>query len=325
FIVGALALAATGPAVSALLPSRANASGVRPGGFETWHEHPLAGVGGNPGAILCDATDTLWYVDDANHQLVRFPAAAPASHVSFDLGPGAPFPGDLVTGGDGCLWFNDFAGSNMGRFDPLTGATTLLPLGGPGNAFSPVLGPDGAIWFADPENTALGAIAADGIVRRFTDARGQRPNLVASPGDGRLWYTRDGVPMLVRFDPATGASDELAVGSGSITGLAVDPSGGVWVGQAGAILHVDRADVVTEFPLPSSIPFWPGVPTSLVAGVHARLYFTDEQLGLGRLDPSGTVLFQHPPFTDATPARLAVTTVGTLWYTDPTRATLGSL
>ncbi|WP_440710158.1 Vgb family protein [Herbiconiux sp. YIM B11900] len=318
----ALAVAGSGAAAS-LRPEAARALDVRPGGFVTWHEFALPSAAGMPGAILCDALDRVWYTDDANKQLIMFPAASPAAYTTVDLGPAGPSIGTLLAAPDGAIWFNDFAEPQMGRFDPLTTAVSMFPTGGSGTAFSPVVGSDGAIWFGDPGNEGIASLASDGTITRVRDPHGSLVVHVVAAGDGRLWYSRDGLPVLVRYDPATGVFDELLLSGGDTYGLTVDTVGEVWVGTHGLVSHVAAGDVVTEYPIPSTIPFWPGYPTSLAAGHHARLYFTDEQLGLGRIDPGGAVTFQRPPFAGAAPRELAVTSVGTLWYTDPARGTIG--
>lgn len=326
FLGAASAFAVAGSsAAAALRPAAAWALDVRPGGFATWHEFALPTAAGVPGAILCDALDRIWYTDDANRQLVSFPAAAPAAYDVFDLGATGPSISTLVAGPDGALWFDDRSDVRIGRFDPVTRSLSYFPIGGAGIAFSPVVGADGLLWFGDPDSGGIASLAPDGTVTRVRDPHRALIVKLVSAGDGRLWYAGDGLPVIMRYDPVAGSFDEFFLGGGAIYDLAVDAAGEVWAGAAGLISHIAAGDVVTEFPLLSPLPFWSGYPRSMVAGQYARLYFTDEQLGLGRIAPDGTVTFQRPPFADAAPAYLAVTSVGTLWYTDPSRGTIGCL
>lgn len=326
FLQAAAALTVAGSAAAVTLqPCAAQALDVRPGGFATWREFPLPSAAGVPGALLCDALDRIWYTDDAAKQLVTFRAAAPAAYEAFDLGATGPSIATLVPAPDGAIWFNDFAAPEMGRFDPVSRTVSTFPLGGTSTAYSPVVGADGAIWFGDPDDEGIASLAPDGTVTRVRDPRGALVVHLVSGGDGRLWYTRDADPLLVRFDPVSGVFDEFSLGGGEIYDLALDAAGEIWAGAPGLISHIAAGDIVTEFPLLSPIPFWPGFPTSMVAGQWARLYFTDEQLGLGRIALDGAVTFQRPPFTGAAPRNLAVTAAGTLWYTDPARGTIGCL
>ncbi|MFB2586149.1 Vgb family protein [Herbiconiux liukaitaii] len=326
------ALLAVTAAVSALLtlgsvaasPAAVQALDPFPRDFATWHETPLATPGGRADAIATDASGQVWYSDSLSNQIVGLRPDTGTQTVH-DLGAVRPGITSLAMGADGMLWFNDLSHGAVGRLDPVSGAVETFPLGAPtDSAMSLTSTPDGLMWFGDLDHGGLASITGDGTITRHPDPDGALAMHLVRATDGRLWYTRDGLTSLGVLDPRTGAVDLVPLGLVGFSGLAASPAGDVWVGGFGGVARVSPAGGVTIVPV-SAVPWAPAVPVSLVAGEHSALYFTDENGGLGRVDFADHVDFLRPPFTGATPDRLAVTPTGTLWYTDFTRSTLGSL
>jgi streptogramin lyase len=83
-------------------------------------------------------------------------------------------PGQIVLGSDGALWFTDslttvdpvdgnFTVGQLGRFDPASGLVEELALpsdviGDPTESFAITSGPDGNIWFTEPDSQQIGEI-----------------------------------------------------------------------------------------------------------------------------------------------------------------------
>ncbi|NQX36094.1 hypothetical protein [Herbiconiux sp. VKM Ac-2851] len=320
-LVGALTLSAgviaAGPAGAWELPPR---------DYATWHEYEAATAGGSPGPLVVAPGDIVWYADTLENEIVKVPAAAPASVEHFRLGALAPGISDLAAASDGTIWFGDFLNAAIGRLDPATGDVTEYPLGGAfDTATSLTNGPDGALWFGDPSNGGIGRIALDGSITRVPDPAGAGVYGIAAADDGRLWYTRDGLGSLGAYDPATGDLDIVPVGVSGFTGLTAAASGGVWVGGIDTVVKVETDGAVSKRITIPAPPFSPVVPRHLVSADDVDLAFTDGDRGLGRVDLWGNVSFSRPPFAGSEPDRLGVTSYGSLWYSDRGRQTLGNV
>src|SRR5258708_17786669 len=65
-----------------------------------------------------------------------------------------------------------------------------------------VAGPDGAMWFTDMQNDAIGRITTNGQARTFSNPRIALPATIAVGPDGALWFTN----VYPRVRGATGGS-----------------------------------------------------------------------------------------------------------------------
>jgi streptogramin lyase len=68
-------------------------------------------------------------------------------------------------------------------------------------------GPDGAIWFSDPGDGAIGRISADGSVNEFpvpatATNPAPTPDEIAAGPEGLVWFTEDGAGEVGSVDPA---------------------------------------------------------------------------------------------------------------------------
>ena len=95
-------------------------------------------------------------------------------------------------GPDGNIWYTaNF--SQIGRIDPagnvqLFGSTNpRARIRGPERI---VAGPDGTLWFTNPEDATIGRITTAGAVTTFGD-RTLGPRSIATGPDGDLWFTND--------------------------------------------------------------------------------------------------------------------------------------
>ena len=322
----AAAVALAGGALVATVP--AHALDPIPGGFATWHEYEPATPGGNPQTLAMDAADNVWYADSLSNQIVRVPTGAPATARAYDLGPSTPGIGSIAFGLDGSVWYSDTANGAIGRLDPASGAVDTYPLGGPFDwASSLVAGPGGDIWFGDPQNYGLGAIAPDGHITRIPEPSGTEIAILVAAPDGRLWYPKDRTGELGAYDPRTGVFESILVPGGirEFTGLSLSNTGDLWVGGVDALTRLGLdGSVKASVTLPPS-PAGYTAPRRLVPGIESELHFTDPTMGIATVSASGRVTYARPPFAGSVPDRLAVTSSGSLWYTDALRATLGNV
>ena len=145
----------------------------------------------------------------------------------------------ITAGPDGNLWFTEYNGTRIGKFDVTTKlATEFGPLQAP--ATSIAAGPDGNVWFAERsgDGSSLGPRPdhAGGRHHRVHDDAGARLHRRPRPAgaDGHVWFVKDGFggPAVGRIDPATGAFTTFMGGlNGAFTlfgGMALGGDGNVW-------------------------------------------------------------------------------------------------
>jgi virginiamycin B lyase len=162
---------------------------------------------------------------------------------------------------------------------------------------------------------AFAAAAAE--VRSYDVPKGARPHDVAPdprPG-GPVWYTAQGQGALGRLDPASGKTEQIALGAGSAPhGVIVGPDGAPWVTDGGleAIVRVDPATrAVTRYPLPASTHANLNTATFDKAG---HLWFTGQAGWYGRLDPASGKLEAWRAPRGTGPYGIATTPAGEVYY-----------
>jgi virginiamycin B lyase len=166
---------------------------------------------------------------------------------------------DLAPAPDGGVWFTAQRSGHLGWFDPGSGRTELIALGGSSSPHGVIQGPDKAAWVTDSGQNAIVRVAWPSRERRVFPLPDGAPyanlNTGAFDGDGDLWFTGQ-----------SGVVGKLAVKSGSVSlkdaprgrgpyGICATPGGEVWwCSLAGSfIARIDRRtgeSVVVEPPTP---------------------------------------------------------------------------
>jgi virginiamycin B lyase len=154
---------------------------------------------------------------------------------------------DVAPAPDGGVWFSAQASGHLGWFEPSTGRTDLVSLGGGSSPHGVIQGPDGAAWLTDGGQNAIVRVGwPDRKVQVFPLPPGTpytNLNTAAFDGAGDLWFTGQ-----------SGWLGKVAVKSGQVTarqaprgrgpyGICSTPGGDVWwCSLAGSfIAKVDRA------------------------------------------------------------------------------------
>ena len=166
----------------------------------------------------------------------------------------------ITTGPDGNLWFTEYNGLHVGKFDVVTKLATEYGLL-QGSATSIAAGPDGNVWFAersaDGMTSTIGRVTPAGVITEYktTPVQGSIAALTAG-ADGHVWFVKDGNggPAVGRIDTVTGAVTTFMTGlNGAFTlfgGIALGGDGNVWFTSYydGLIGRVTPAGTITEFP-----------------------------------------------------------------------------
>jgi len=153
-------------------------------------------------------------------------------------------------------------------------------------------------------------------VRYYAVPPGSGPHDVAPAPDGAVWYTAQRAGALGRLDPASGRTEQIALGPRSAPhGVIVGPDGAAWVTDGGqnAIVRVDpKTRAVRVFPLPAGAPY-----VNLNTAAFDRkgvLWYTGQSGYYGKLNPAtgATRLWRAP--RGRGPYGIAATAAGDIYY-----------
>lgn len=153
---------------------------------------------------------------------------------------------DLAPAPDGGVWFTAQASGHLGWFDPASGRTDLIALGGGSSPHGVIQGPDKAAWITDGGQNAIARVSwPDRKVQLFPLPAGTpyaNLNTCAFDGDGDLWFTgQSGYVGKVAVKTGQVSVKESPRGRGPY-GICTTPSGDVWwCSLAGSfIARIDR-------------------------------------------------------------------------------------
>ena len=204
---------------------------------------PLTVAADSATSIAATADGNVWVTDEVRGSIDQLtPSGETIEHryPSDGFGEfGNSEPGDIAVGPDGALWFTE---ENAGVIGRLTEGGSYqafaipnpsgLPAGFQGVPAprSIVAGPDGAMWFTDPGDEAIGRVTPSGEVTEFPviSKTPATPDLIVSYG-GELWFSEGGAAALGSVNPAgptavpvpekSAPVKDAAVSTGRITGV----------------------------------------------------------------------------------------------------------
>ena len=189
------------------------------------------GVSGSAGGITAGPDGNLYFLHDGILARIT-PTGVITDHVADNAGVA------ITTGPDGNLWtagtlFNTQTGEVLGdfidRISPGGGVTTFNVGTMNSSPGSIQAGPDGNLWFTEPDANQIGRITPAGQITLFTvPTPGSQPTGIAAGANGNIWFTEAasrhiGEYFLVGTPPASPAA--------TATALAIDATAPA-VGQA---------------------------------------------------------------------------------------------
>lgn len=151
--------------------------------------------------------------------------------VEYDV-PSGSRPHDVAPAPDGSVWYTAQGTGELGRLDPVTGATEHIALGSGSAPHGVIVGPDGAPWITDGGLNAI--VRVDPLTHEVQSypLPANRPsanlNTAAFDARGWLWFTgQSGV--YGRLDPKTGEMDVFDAPRGrGPYGITSTPAGDIY-------------------------------------------------------------------------------------------------
>jgi len=307
-LVAALGLAAA----VALFALRAS-----PPGSVSFEELRLPGGADTPVAIAAARDGTIWFTLDSstapgrlrNGQLEKVPKGVESLE-----------PLGLAVDAEGRAWYTEAPtqaiarASPDGKIDTFALATPIAQLG------RLSVGPDGAVWFAEPSVMSVTRLKDGRFTRHVVGALTARVDADAAPfgvavaPDGAVWVTLPSANKLLRFVPGGEATAfDVPTRRSGLGDVAVAADGTVYFLELAAnkIGRVTGGRV-EEFAVPT-----PGAGlTALAVAPDGAAWFTELRgHRLGRLRDGKITEFELPR-TDARPFGIAVDGDGRVWYAD---------
>ena len=252
-------------------------------------------------------------------------ATAPAETwinvTQYPLPNGDEYPGSIVEGPDGALWFivgtfyvgrittggviiqysvRDCCGSDPGQITP---------------------GPDGALWFTlstgflGAGTSAIGRITTSGVPTAYELPTGSTAEGITAGPDGALWFTQSPA-SIGRITTAGVITAEYSVpAGGQLLGITAGPDGALWFTeyQGNQIGRITTAGAITEYPVPTAN----SEPEAITPGPDGALWFTEYGGNkVGRITTAGVIT--EYPVLSANSALTGIVTGpdGALWFTE---------
>src|SRR5262249_35471225 len=151
------------------------------------------GSSANPGSITAGPDGNLYFSHDGVLASIS-PNGAIRDHIAENV------PLDITTGPDGNIWasgprFDPQTGAVVGdiieRISPQTGSATTFDVGTTSGSRSPIsTGPDGNLWFTEPDANETGRIPPAGRIPLFhVPTSGSQPTGIVAGPNGNIWFT----------------------------------------------------------------------------------------------------------------------------------------
>src|SRR5262245_26499852 len=185
-----------------------------------------------------------------------------ATIVEYQIPATDGLPNCLAFDRDGSLWITEqllprysLSTVKIGRFSP-DGVYTTFPVPYKQTTYHPediTLGPDGALWFTQPQVDSIGRMAPDGALKEFkTPTPLSQPHGITAGPDGNLWFVEGGSDRVGSITPA-GVFHEypLPVTASLPNDITVGPDGALWftLYSGDAIGRITTAGVITTYPI----------------------------------------------------------------------------
>jgi virginiamycin B lyase len=272
--------------------------------------------GASPEHIILASDGSFWFtesfINDQNAQGHKIGRLTASGEVTEFVVCDFCFPGDLVQGADGDIYFtkND---ATLGRIG-LDGTVKADP----GGIFSPNSGAvdrHGAdLWVTDFNQDVLRRYNVR--TQQFTvfDVAPVTPLDVAVDAAGIVWFTgfSGNGGVIGRLDPATTAVTEIVV-DGFPRDLTVATDGAVWFTERFTPQAVGRL-----VPGPNTVTLFPmdGGPQGIAAAAGGSVWFSRTTAGnIVELSPTGAVLAESKVVKRSEPWGITVAADGDPWFT----------
>ena len=264
-------------------------------------------------------------------------AAQPAAVMLYNFPVANPYcaivsPVGITEGSDGGIWFTEngyYLSSCPGGIGRMTiaGDYSYYALPNNGGASSIAGGPDGALWFTQPnsETSIIGRITTSGAIAQYPLPWSDiLPFNIAAGTDGALWFTAndaDDDAIIGRITTSGEFSMYSVPGATYASAIAAGPDGALWFTDyisgdlSSGIGRITSSGSITQYAVPGS------QLRGITVGSDGAIWFTeDSPPQIGRMTPAGAFTF-YPTASSWEPGGIASAPNGTIWVVGGDAAT----
>src|SRR6266567_530185 len=183
------------------------------------------------------------------------------------------YPGGLLAGPDGNLWFtetvsNGCQSGKIGRITP-EGKVSEFLLSSDSEAGGITTGPDSNLWFiesacAKSQNSKIGRITVSGTISEFSLSSNSNPSEITTGPDHALWFTEFGNNIQndkIGRITTSGTISQFPLHTPSYHSYAITsgPDGNLWFSEAdldgwhNRIGRITPSGTISEYPVPELI------------------------------------------------------------------------
>lgn len=149
--------------------------------------------------------NAVWFTEESADKIAELNESAKITEVSLPNAGSEPY--GITFGPDDFVWFTEYAGNNIGRYDPTLAnfAEFAIPSGA-SHPTSIVTGADGALWFTESATDKVGRLDPNsGIFTEYTVGGSNPLNSVLGP-DRSVWFTLNGSSQIGSITDTGGIS-----------------------------------------------------------------------------------------------------------------------
>lgn len=307
--------------------------------------------GGSPDSIVAGPDGNLWFVEMfwGSHNVGRITLNGKITEFNPGWKPDEYFnPSKIVSGSDGALWVSTVCG--VGRLTPEGVFSALCSEPWPRSPeVGIVSGPDGAIWFIEPDNNRIGRVTTGGVSTFFSNGISSNAGFsdMAVGPDDNLWFTECSLDRIGRITPS-GVVTEFSAGITAKScprNIIAGPDGNLWftersnsyyltntpppytpggIPNRNAIGRITPIGVVTEF---GEEALYSSGLTAITVGPDGNLWFTEDSGNrVGRITPAGVITeFKLNGLADyAGLSSITKGPDGKLWFTEKNANKIGN-
>jgi virginiamycin B lyase len=207
-------------------------------------EYPLSGTLA-PAYITTGSDGALWFTENIGNgsgqcgggEIGRITTSGVITQYPYPTA--CPELAGIAAGPDGALWVAESAANSNSTGAAIaqvttSGVITRYPIPtsyGPNpSPYSITAGPDGAMWFTEPNNDRIGTITTSGAITLFPYQTQSVQDITTGP-DGALWFTDYNGNEIGRVNTSGVVTAEYPIpsgGSGNPIGITTGPDGALW-------------------------------------------------------------------------------------------------
>ncbi len=217
---------------------------------------------------ITSSSIAIWFAEESTDKIGSLDQTA--TFTEFLLPNAGSEPYGITFGPDDNVWFTEYAGNRIGRYDPTTAnfAEFTIPTAS-ADATAIVLGSDGALWFTESGTARVGRVTLAGSITDYS-VGGAGPLSAALGSDGSVWFTLNGSNQIgtittnetvTRYTVPTAGSQPLDIIAGT--------DGALWFTEhaTGKLGRITVTGSITEVTLTAC-----AAPGALQQGVDGDFY-----------------------------------------------------